>query len=395
MYDKHSYTGLKLIGAGALTAYNYYNRSRTGTLTATRRKKKSKLMSDNTFVTRARLRTGRKRKRSGEKAFRSFLASGQRLITRWEQTSATYLGPGKVFIGWGKIDENLDRLPIHFISLTNNPKLTGNEAKGAFKNDTMCRMYYNHVTGAYAWASDVYSSTHLGTVAPNAEWQYEHDQTCVGQTSPWSRCFHNWTDIRLNLYGTYSVPINYHVMLCTMKEQVDPFQFGQGVSISEGSECANMLKDWTRSQLHDTVSVNASPQTWSKDVRIIKEYRTTIQPLTPGDQIDVGNSSVASKSPHIKEIKWFVRHDRFRDYAWSRDAINTVEDRDFVNGGWDYFGPFSPLCDVEWGKRLFLVIRASCPSRYNGDPLYCDVPVLATVNGSYDLSIRNSFTLYH
>lgn len=393
MVDKSS-AGYKLFGAGALAAYNIYNQSRSRTRTITRRRKKSFTMNQGTFVSHARLRTGRKRQRTANKCFRSLVSNGDTVITRWQQTSATYLGPGKVFIGWGLIDANLDRLPIHFISLTSNPKFLDSPAKGCFKGNSMCRVYYNKTTGDYAWASDVFSQDYTGATAATASWQYERDDSGLGGSPLANRCFHKWTDIRLNLYGTYSVPINYEVLVCTMTEENDPLQFLQGVAIPEGASCNNMFKDMTRELLNDTVSVNTSRQQWRKNMRIIKSFKCTIQPLSQSDQVDVPNAAVTSKAPHIKEIKWFIRHDRFRDYKWSRLGTQTTEDRDFTNGGWDYSAPTQPLADVEWGARVFLIIKASCPTRLASDPLYCEPSTLANVNGSYDLSIRNSFAQF-
>jgi len=374
-------------GALAIGAYNQYRGRSSGNKTFVSGMGGG---GGGTRVTRVVRRTGRKKRRTANQVFRDLVKQGERIVWRWQQSSRTYLGPGRVFLGMGTIDANLDRLPIHFLSLTGNNLGRNVPAKGAYNVHSMCRMYYNRTTGAFYWAGDVPSIDNAGNNAANVRWQTE--TATYSPLTDIKSCFHEWTDIRLNLYGTYSVPIHYNVMLCTMKEQVDPYQFAQGEAITEGSECANMLKDWTRSLMYESAGINSSQSTWRNDVRVVKQCRFTIQPLSYADQVAEQQVPVTyASASNIKELRWFIRHDRFRNYNWSRDATATTEARDFDKPGWDLVIDPELYADVEWGKRLFLVIQATCPGRQAGDPIYM-TDGYANLNGSYDLTIRNAFS---
>jgi len=338
------------------------------------------------------------KRRNANQVFRIMQRSGDEIVLRWQQTSREYLGPGQVFIGMGGIDANLDRMPIHFVSLTNIGAYgIDAPAKGCHRLVSVCRPYYNRTNGNFFWNGDVQSQTNVGTNATDYLWQSESDTSGANVGGDAKSVFHKYTDIKLNLYGTYTVPIHYTVTVCTMKEQVDPFGFLPASSlgqIDEGSECANMFKDWSTDLMHNTFGKNSSKSTWRNDIKIIKEFKTTIQPLAYSDQqAEAALGVTYSKAAHIKELRWFIRHDRYRDYRWSRQKEDTTEHRDMGQPGWDINGPGKLMCDVEWGKRVFLIIKATCPQRNGVDPIFMD-PNYATVNGSYDMCIRNCFVLH-
>nr|QGF19370.1 hypothetical protein [Antarctic circular DNA molecule] len=346
-------------------------------------------------VSRTRRRTGRLKRRSANKVFRILQRQGDEIIYRWQQTSREYIGPGRIFIGLGSMDANQDRLPIHFMSLTNGYGDT-NIAKGCNSDISLCRMIYNRTTGAFQYNGDVASATYLGADAADYRWQRETMETGIGLSDPKS-VFHKYTDLKINLYGTLSVPIHYNVMLCTMKEQVDPLSFSPayaGGSMAEGSEAANMFKDWLTNLTHNTFGKNSGKSTWRQDVHIIKQFNCTIQPLAYSDQAAEATLGASfSTAANIKELHWFITHDRYRDYRWTRDAATTLEHRDLSLPGWDQINPTPLLCDVEWGKRVYLVIQASTPRREGVDPIFMS-DALSNFNGSYDLFVRNSF-VYH
>lgn len=365
----------------------------SSTFSVDTRQKNKNMAGGAITVSRVRRRTGRVKRRSAKQVFKSVIGTGDEVIYRWQQTSRTYMGPGQLFLGSKIRTPEWRWVPIHFMSLTMHDKGDTNVAKGCF-NSCMNRVAYNAANGQFSWENNLVSQQFDGTNAGNTRYQYEVDNTAVGVGQQWSRrIFHKYTDMKINLYGTYTVPIHYTIYLCTMKEQVDPLQFlpyGSG-AIDEGTECANMLKDWTRKLMHNSVATNNKP-TWPSDVKIIKSYKTTIQPLSYGDQNDrtllpAGYSS----TPHVRELRWFIRHDRFRDYKWSRNADKTNESRDFNAPGWDYVAQGTTMCDVEWGKRLYVVIMASSPEIAST----ADSPYMTTVDaitqGSYDICVRNSF----
>lgn len=376
------------LAAGYSAYQRYNNRSRSSV-------NEPSSMSGGNMVSRARRRTGRLKKRNANQVFRMYQRGGYEQIYRFQQTSREYLGPGRIFLGTSNIDAFYDRVPIHLISLTANQLGAVNTAKGANADVTFYRMQYQKNTGDFVLTADYPSQTYLGVNDSNLRWQTETSNSAPPVNI--NQVFHKWTDIKLNLYGTYTVPIHYTVTLCTLPESLDPLSFlvnTAGGPIAEGSECANMFKDMVTDQVHNNFGVNTGKSTWRRDMRVIKEYKCTIQPLAYSDQQAEGALPINySKAAHIRELRWFVRHDRFRDYKWSRTKEETLEHRNIDAPGWDVVSPAQILADVEWGKRVFLIIRASCPIRADTDQLYM-TDTLATTNGSYDVCIRNSF-VYH
>jgi len=384
--------GRLAIGAATAgyTAYSRYRNQSTST-----RRQNNPSSNGAMFVSRVSRRTGRRKRRSANEVFRRLQQSGSNVVWRYQQTSREYLGPGQLFLGTSLVDGFFDRVPIHIWSLTNSPNLLGNIAKGANPDVAMYRLMYQKNLGDFQLSADVPSQTNLGTNDPNLRWLAECSPEAVPLTN--GMVYHKWTHIKLNLYGTYTVPIHYTIMLCTMPESLDPLSFlttSAGGSIAEGSECANMFKDMVTDQVHNNFGVNSTKSTWRRDMRIIKQYKCTIQPLPYSDQQAEAALPVAySKAAHIKELNWFIRHDRYRDYKWSRLKEEVTEHRNLDLPGWDVVAPYSAMCDVEWGKRVFLIVRASCPIRALTDQIFM-TPELATTNGSYDVSIRNSFTYF-
>lgn len=371
------------------------SRSRT-TTEQVREEKRYIDMTSNT-VSRRRLRTGRQKRPNVYSLKKHVIGAGDEYVYRWQQTSPSYLGPGKLSIGWSATGDT-DQVPIHFMSLTTNPKGAAHAAKGCYKSG-MHRMYYDRVQNRFGW---YFIPATQANGSDNATGYWEMETGADRGTWEARSVFHKYTQIKINLYGTYSVPINYRVFLCQMKEEVDPTQYAlAGTPILPGSECYNMFKDWYKTLTYSSVGNNNGRQSWQRNVRIIKQYSTTIQPLTYSDQeAEIAlEANATSTTPHIRELRWFVRHDRFRDYKWSEnaqaDAIpETLYDTNLL-GGWDVNRPLSSMSDLPWGKKLFLVIMASSPVKLTTWPEYPFQTATPTkTQGSYDICVRNCFRYF-
>lgn len=375
------------LGAAAYSAYNRYAQNRTTGSTR-------QVGGGGAFVSRRRLRTGRKKRRRTQRVFRELLYTGQREVYRWQQTSPTYLGPGRLGLLWGRTSplDQAQRMPFHFMSLTSSMRGVEHAEKGCYRNG-MNRVVYNSSTGSYYW-NPLQPQNFVGDNAGNVLWQPEQNEGGSTTAAATGRVFHEWTDVRLNLYGTYTVPITYTVLIAQMPRQLDPFTVEAGTTTPEGTELHNMFKDWSRKQLYSSVGCNGRSD-WDKDVRIVKRYSVTIQPFNYSDQ----NSETLlpegySKSPHIHELRWFLRHDRFRNYKWSENVSDSTLTRDFMKPGWDYNGPEETMADVEWGKRLFLIVLATSPEVQDGVTTDYVNPADPVTQGSYDVCVRNSFRYF-
>lgn len=312
-------------------------------------------------------------------------------VQRWQATSQSYLGPGRYRLASWKTDPITYAVPVHFMSLTNLGVSHGlsHPSKGCFSAVGMCRFSMD-ASGNFGWAPLACQDNAGGY--SDATWKTEQDEL-PGDVTSARRIYHDWTDIRLNLYGTFSVPITYTVYVMQMKEQLDPFQYGSGPPYFPhgfGGECANMLKDMTRSLLCNSVNTNGRID-WYKDVRILRKERVTLQPLAYSDQVAELSGENVAHTPNIHELRMFIKHNRYRDYKWSENSSDTTYAVDLNVNQWDVNQPTANMCDVEWGKRVFLFITASCPQVGAQSEILEATSGTARTEGSYDVNIRNKF----
>lgn len=353
------------------------------------------------FSSRSRRRIGRRRRPTAKLALTRAIGQGQEVILRWQNTSQTVMGPGKFALGWFQHSTaGFERVPFHFMSLSNNSIGLENSTKGCSAKG-MRGCYYKPADGSFAY-EPLPVATNTGAIETNNPiWQTEKNTSPVGliELARQSKSvLHKWSKIKLNLYGTYSVPITYSVYLMTLSEQLDPLLHGDINSIPLGTECSNFLRDVTRPLLYSNLGINAKV-TWPKDCRIVKSEKITIQPLSYSDQeAEAFVPGEYSKAPHIHMLNWFIRHDRMREYDWTKNASGggLAPDLSFNNQGWDVVYSDENMCDCEWGKKLFLVITATSPkldATPTPDPLYASTET-CKLQGSYDVSIRNCFRFF-
>lgn len=377
-------------GVALYRGYNQYRTLRRPTSAP------STMGSSGNFVRRVKVRTGRVKRWNVNKIKKHLIGVGNEIIYRHQATSATYIGPGLMNIGFNDSPTaNLHYVPIHFMSLTHQPIGQYVDAKGCPAVGGMKQLYYDNLTGAYGHAQ-LPNQNSDGSAASNGTAKYEQGQSLDLNYA--DQVFHKYTDIKINLYGSYTVPVHYNVFICTMKEQIDPLKSSVNTLYPVGSEMNNMFRDMTRPLLFSSVGHNSYIQ-YPKDMRIIKSHRVTIQPLPYSDQQAEGAlPATYSKSPNIHELRWFIRHDRYRSYKWSENTLDTTTPNNDLNSPqWDMVNPINNLTDCEWGKKLFLFITATCPKRgaVTTAPYYQD-DEHAIQQGSYDICIRNAFrkTIY-
>lgn len=379
-------------GIGAATlASNYLRYSTSKTQQKRKRTKQVYTMDGSTTLRRERRRIGRKRRRTAGTVFREVLHGKTKVVFRWQNISDSILGPGRVAIQWSDKDTtDFDRMPIHFMSVSQFPWGTPNGAKGC-RTDGMKRYEYSPLTGTWVYFM-LNSQDNLGTNGGTSEW-YKESATNADSLK---NVFHAWTQINLNLYGTRCVPITYTVYLMSMPEQIDPQSVNPGLpGATLGSELNNMLKDIARPICGNVLSMNGR-QDWQKDVKVVRKFVRTIQPLPFSDQTAVGSS--LSKTAHVQQLKVFLRHDRSRNYKWSQNLDDTTMATNLSLPGWDEETVSDPMSDCEWGKKLYLFITATSPrvmAAENGDADFLENDAFGTfitdTQGSYDICVRSCF----
>lgn len=411
MYNKRQrgesfdYAGVaKNLGAAFAAAASVRN-SFAGSSSAVVTKTKSKMANQGgtSWVSRRYVKTGRVRRRTVKSVFKNLLGQGSELITRWQNCSQTYIGPGSVKLDWGGVatTSNEYHLPIHFMSLTclgyvnGYPNYSLAVSKGA-NNVGMLNITYDPTLN-----SEKYKAYYLNCVDHKGSnngpsWaleSYDRNQNDLFDTTKFSAVFHKYSDIKINLYGTLDVPIRYHVQLVKITNpDFDLHQCFHGSSplltVQPRSDCGEMIQDMIKPLLYNSVNTN-SKKDWRKHVKVIKSCDVTIQPLNFSDQraerLDVvDGQTIGHIGSHIHELRWFIRHDRFRKYDWDHAASEGV----YGNAGtWDLSVNQGIYPDIRAGERLTLIV--SCTAA-QFDPSGNS----PRITGSYDISVRNAFKLF-
>jgi len=408
MSYKNNYVG-KAGAALAYTGYNYYTQQYVDKNTNSTRSDKVSNMGGSTYVSRRNRRTGKVRRRGANEVFKHILGRGSPAVTRWQQTSLNYSGPGRIPIGFiSTTTANLSYLPIHFMSLTSLQGVYVDETypiadvANGFHKDGLCRLLYNDANGSPG-VQAMPSQTRVGlqNQDPAGKAQAEQHTSYAGLASDHcTRQFHKYTDIKMNLYGTASTHITYTVQLLQFDDpEYCPDYYPRGSSIAGvDTPFAMMIKDMSRPLIGQNINGNGR-QEWSKHVRVVKKEVIKIEPLSYTEAAAELTNSV--NTPNIRELRWFIRHDRYRDYDWVETAAETTNDLYMGDLGWDVTKRTLPTGDIDMTKRLYLWITATAPLQNNANSLIYasntinsfDGGVLSTYDGSYDISVRNAFII--
>jgi hypothetical protein len=402
-------------------AYNYYNqRYDSGAAAVT-------MGGGATSVRRSRRRIGKTKRRSTAQVFQAVLGAGVPSISRWQLASANYIGAGRVPIEYRQTNDfgDLAYVPIHFMPLTGlygtyaNTTVHADDVDHGIYNIGMSRLIFNSTSGGFNY-QPLQSNTRVGYNSPDVlgKWQIEQNSFGLDNTdNHGNRQFHKYTDVKMNLYGAMNIPVVYTVMLVQFTgddynpSRTPPLRDIASISLTNtipgNSDCANMFKDILRPLVGQNMNTNGYLD-WRKsgNVRIIKSERIKIDPL-PYTEAAAEAATTACNTGNIHELRWFIRHDRFRNYQWAETAANTVTDLTLNDGGWDVHKRSIPLGDVDWTKRMYLMVTASVPEIGNTTNGYTNVPVSNNggyINspttaeadkwfGSYDICVRNAFIM--
>jgi len=402
-------------------AYNYYNQRFDSAAAAVT------MGGGATSVRRSRRRIGKTKRRSTAQVFQAVLGAGVPSISRWQLASANYIGAGRVPIELRQTNdfESLSYIPIHIMPLTGvygtyaNTSLHTDDISHGIYNIGMSRFLYNENVNTFHY-QPLQSNTRVGYNSPDVlgKWQIESNSFGLDNTDNHSnRQFHKYTDIKMNLYGAMNIPVVYTVMLVQFTN--DDYNFNtygplrdiaavnDGNTISGTTDLGAMLKDMLRPLVGQNMNTNGY-EDWRKsgNVRIVKSERVKIDPL-PYTEAAAEAATTACNTGNIHELRWFVRHDRFRNYQWSETTANTTTDLTLNDGGWDVHKRSVPLGDVDWTKRMYLMVTSSVPERgsvtngYTNVPVsnnggYINSPTTAEADkwfGSYDICVRNAFIM--
>jgi len=323
-------------------------------------------------------------------------------------TSASLLGPGRIPLSYGldtTSNANFETLPIHMMSLTTLPNGESSHEKCTHKKG-LFRFVRDSTDGRVGWnwfdnQKDVGVNDYTGT----GQWQLEESfPNMAGYTESvpsTGNVYHKWTEIRLNLYGAKYLPLEYTISIVSMPKEYDPQQIDSWVPqstnlLGEFNECSRMLEDIVRGLISNPINVTGTKQHWKDNVKIVKQYKINMAPLSYSNASDETTAPV--HVGNVKQFRTFIRHDRFRNYQWSDNATNVNVDRELDDLGWDQkVKGDRNWSDVEPGKKLYLMISVTTGPLVDSKAydIYKHLPNLYTsmpnTEGTYDIMVRNEF----
>lgn len=252
-----------------------------------------------------------------------------------------------------------------------------------FSNDS------NIAPGAqFVWADSTSSAALIRSTLPtqdgtgvtqaNGTWHGEKNAT----QSPYPavhNALHNWSDIRINLYGARKRTTYFDVMFITMKNEFADPLYAADTNVSKKL----LFQYWERPLIYSNLQTDVGGKGHGMyKVLMRKRYYVSASQSTDVD------TSVGK----VKQVKIFMKHDRMRGYDWQHEGLSAT---DVLPHGDDDGKDFVRDDDVHnicsHGKRVFMVIKAFAPERTVGTTAELATPD-ANKDPSYDIIIRNSFS---
>jgi len=378
MKNEFYYQAGSLIAAAVST---YTGRSRTVTQTKTKTQEKQKMYGA-PFMTR-RSRWGRYKKVTTRSVNRKVEANEEDLILRWQAVSRFGFGPGYQAICTSNLSNILQ--PLHIFDLTQFEH-NGNAGNPLFGG------MYNMATQLTSGDNIFYPINRCQDVAgdPQVGPAYMSFPE-MGNLPPGAPKVENatlkWVDLRMNLYGSYQVPIKFKISIVQWHDEISVPGFSNNAPRAI-SQFETMYKPYKYSNLLTNVAQQG------KSYKTIKSWNYTIQPLAKSDAeaITDENAFLVMPSPHVAEVKAFIKLDRYCDYAWHDDPIPSFLTADKPTTDTFQVAEHEIRGSVYPAKRLFLIIQAFSSAETTRN-ITVDGPSGADTKwaGSYDIILRRKF----
>lgn len=215
-----------------------------------------------------------------------------------------------------------------------------------------------------------------GTTDANGYWWQTERSGSSGIPNA-SIMMHNWTDVRLLLYGSRKRSTTFKVTFFRcIDESANPFH-----AATSNTDLKQLVEWFTRPMIYNTLQTYETKV--SKKIKIIKQYTYII----PGCQTTDVDTTVGK----TKEVRIFMRHDKVYNLDWLDAAEANLPHA--LPDGLDYVVGTTNQDNPWHGSRVFMAITALCPEKLTKT---VDFPQGANINAesepSYDIIIRNSLT---
>lgn len=376
---KRSYAGA-VARAGLAAAAGYLSNKRRKVAPRRRMAKKMRRRTKGRTRTKTKRRTKRGMYVMGTENGRSTMSMrGQRLQTRklaWQGIEKQYFrvqGLTQYDTSGGLVactnrtqPGGAQYLPVHAWDITSLPHDSSTLAAGFVM--TKASVLGSAVTGI----ESLISTDALGIVQANTNWINENTSAAVRLGR---RAIHSWTQVAMNLYGVRNRTTKWCVQLIKIKQEGADFITGDPSGIPKQKLIDYMARPYIYSNL------NVGDPMTAKFIKVVKSFTVEIDPITL-DQV-----GGAGAIPKMHTLKWFIKHNRVRDYDWNRGAADNTG----AQANFDVETTQQFEYRVQPRRRLYLVVRALAPTIVTGvTNNHTPAPDIA-IEPTYDFFIRNKF----
>lgn len=370
---KGNFLGIKAATAVGGIAYNYYKSKFTKAQTRTKKINRNNMIGPN--FTRSKRKYGRYKARTAKRANFRLDLQQQEVIYRWQNVSRFGIGPGAQGI-WKYGGATARTQPLHVMDLTMSPvnEATGPLGSGmyALRNDnTSTDCSYVRVIG----------QTETGVSSNGGQGEFR-EFGFTDTSTRWTTATLKWVDIKMNLYGSYFVPIKYKIALVRIHDEVAVFG-----GFNDGAKQKTMVDSMLKPMFYSNLLTNTGMQ--KKSYTIVKQWNYVVEPMmrTDAEAVDSGETY---KSPYFKEVKIFYKADKTLKYDWhDNTGVNDlVEDAATCNTNQTALNQLHNV--IYPTSRLYLVITASSSKIEPTTDSATTAPTFDVTKwaGSYDIVVR-------
>lgn len=268
--------------------------------------------------------------------------------------------------------------PVHVWDITSQPNVVG----GVISNPVVGFLLgmVSSAAGADCITRTLPSNDATGAAVTVNAWTPENVRTSLEPDMPMRKSIHQWSHIKLNLYGVRARATRFVVDLIMVREEFADFIDGANSNSDKKKLFAYLAWPFVFNNLNQGDVAQSA-----KYIKRLKSYEVILDPIQTVDYN--GTTSV----PRMQTVNWFVNHNRVRHYDHSSG--------DGVPAAW----VTGPVTDTEQGNqinnrvdakyRVYLMLRAMSPAQRvlgAGETLAATAPD-AISEPSYDLLIRNKF----
>lgn len=269
-------------------------------------------------------------------------------------------------------------MPIHVWDLTNFQNASAPVAGYAYR--------WNGTAGSADILRNALKTTNAdGSVEANGYYELEKSSggTALAFPNAKNAC-HEWSDIRMNLYGARKRGTTYFIDILRVKDELaHPI----AASVSN-TELKQLFQQWQSKLVYSNLQTyNRAPL---KNIQVVKSFKFYVPGGSADDLDTIGK---------VKEFKLFLKQGNVYDLSW--DTTGVVDEIPHaVADGQDFTNSWSAVNSPRPSSRLLLVLRAFSPERrtnteaaWNALGDIINAPADALTEPSYDLIIRNKWLI--